>query len=456
MQVPRYQPRHNAPPLRQPPPPLYHQRPPPPVSHINPPPAPPAPVPAIVPTAPFNASPTLLPGPFIILILLPAIPLLLFSLGARPPDTSNLPFAANDMWLTMGFVTIAGIVVLCLGVYPEVGGTVWDWIKAGGEGVVVGRGNDSPGVGPAAGIEGREGGVVWNQRLGKWVRGPSLVASRQAAEMAARARISNTRGIHSLASKHLTALRSSPMFNKWYDPSKPPLVHSIFLICIILFLSYHILSHTLGKIYDIDSSSSSSSTRPSSGSSSSGSGGKDGKSSSSSSGSGSGKLPTWVERELRKRKEEKPADTLKRVREETKKEEDKFKKGGDKEGLKKFKEKREKEKDVLKKELGKRKMDFVGLEGDKKGKDKDKDKSKDKKKDKGGDKDNGTKDGAGTKLAKILTSSRGKKENTKDQTASGQGVTWELADPGVAQATLANSGMNAQREAERLKASGSG
>lgn len=78
---------------------------------------------------------------------------------------------------------MAGIVVLCLGVYPEVGGLVWDWVKDGAIGVMV-----ETDVEVGVGEGGRGRGLVWDRALGKWVKGQSLVSSRQAAEMAARAR----------------------------------------------------------------------------------------------------------------------------------------------------------------------------------------------------------------------------------------------------------------------------
>lgn len=77
---------------------------------------------------------TIRPGPIILLVLLPAIPLFLFSLGVRPPDTSALPFLTNDLFVTTTLICLPGCTVLFLGVYPEVGGRVWGWIKDGGDG----------------------------------------------------------------------------------------------------------------------------------------------------------------------------------------------------------------------------------------------------------------------------------------------------------------------------------
>lgn len=62
------------------------------------------------------------------LLILPTIPLLLFSAGARPPDTSSLPFSTNDIFQTSALMSVAGAVILCVGVYPGVFEGVKDWI----------------------------------------------------------------------------------------------------------------------------------------------------------------------------------------------------------------------------------------------------------------------------------------------------------------------------------------
>ena len=85
-----------------------------------------------VPVAVTSAYPSLLPGPFILFLLLPAIPLLLFSVGARPPDSSHLPFSTDDIWQTTAFVTVAGAVVLCVGLYPGALKDVGNWVADGG------------------------------------------------------------------------------------------------------------------------------------------------------------------------------------------------------------------------------------------------------------------------------------------------------------------------------------
>ena len=80
--------------------------------------------------------PALIPGPFILLLLLPIIPLLLFSVGARPPDTSGLPFSTDDLWQTTAFISVAGAVVLCVGLYPGAFSDVAQWVADGGTGEI--------------------------------------------------------------------------------------------------------------------------------------------------------------------------------------------------------------------------------------------------------------------------------------------------------------------------------
>lgn len=75
--------------------------------------------------------PTIIPGPFILLLAIPAIPLLLFSIGARPPDTSNLPFSTDDLWQTTALISIAGAVVLCLAFWPGAFSSIGNWVTDG-------------------------------------------------------------------------------------------------------------------------------------------------------------------------------------------------------------------------------------------------------------------------------------------------------------------------------------
>ena len=73
----------------------------------------------------------LVPGPIVLLLLLPAIPLLLFSVGARPLDISALPFSTDDLWQTTAFVTVAGAVVLSMAVYPGLLDDMSAWVTRG-------------------------------------------------------------------------------------------------------------------------------------------------------------------------------------------------------------------------------------------------------------------------------------------------------------------------------------
>ncbi|WVQ82581.1 hypothetical protein IAT38_004711 [Cryptococcus sp. DSM 104549] len=424
---------------------------------------PPLPVPPPPQPAPFVPPPSVLPGPFILLILLPAIPLLLFSLGARPPGTSALPFSTNDLFATTALVTMAGGAVLLLGVWPDAGGQIWGWIRDGdgwdwgarwgegegeGEGVLAawGLGWGGKGVATAAGQRGPGASPVghaakqvkavpewvWNARIGRWVRAPPLPVVPPLRTVV----MPNTRGIHSLAHRHLAALREA--YPKYYTPRKPRLIPALLLLALGLFVLVILVGNFLKAAYASEEGGSSSGSSKSSG----GSGG---------SGSGSSsKLPTWVDRELRKRKDEKPDATLKRIKSEEKGERDKAKKKG-KDELAKWEKKRDKEKEVLKKELEKRKMALTGLEDDKKAKKKSKD--KDKKDDGEGE---GEKKGAGSKIKKLLLGDKAEKgESGKGgKEEEGKGSTWKPADEGLAAVTLANSGANAQKMADKLKAGG--
>jgi len=87
-------------------------------------------VPVIEPVV-ASSFPNLVPGPFILLLALPAIPLLLFSVGARPPDTSKLPFSTDDLWQTTAAITVASAVVLCIGFWPGAFSGVGNWVTSG-------------------------------------------------------------------------------------------------------------------------------------------------------------------------------------------------------------------------------------------------------------------------------------------------------------------------------------
>jgi hypothetical protein len=73
----------------------------------------------------------LLPGPFLLLIFIPLLPLALFSLGARPPSGSSLDFLTEELWRTTALLGVAVTVALCVGVYPGSMEGVVSWVKEG-------------------------------------------------------------------------------------------------------------------------------------------------------------------------------------------------------------------------------------------------------------------------------------------------------------------------------------
>ncbi|WWC97470.1 hypothetical protein V866_004350 [Kwoniella sp. B9012] len=428
------------------------------------PPAPPA-IPSIAaPTitpGPYAPTPSILPGPFILLLLLPAIPLLLFSLGARPPDTSHLPFTTSDVFTTGAFVTVTMTIVICLGVYPEAGGAVWAWIREDANGEWDMRYWDdvkswtgmattttdimkqsSKIVGSAAEQVQAQSQMQWrwkyvfDERYRRWtkvkVKVPILI------EQEVRSGNSHIRpspkGFQALSIKHLSALRKS--LPDWYSEYKPKLIPSLLVIGLIVFLMILLMGQILGSAYDTESAGA--------------------KRDSSSGGSGGGKMSSWVEREIRKRKEEKsnPEKTLKRIKEEGKKESEGYQKKG-KEELKKFQKKREAEKELLKKELKKRGLPLVGLEDNKKDKDEKKEKKSkdDDQEDDGKGKKEENKSRA-DKMKKLLLGEKGSTKKTAEKEDEKTGPGWEIADNALAQNTLAQSQMNAQQMAEKLKGGG--
>ncbi|WWC57707.1 uncharacterized protein I303_100241 [Kwoniella dejecticola CBS 10117] len=459
--VPRV--RHGYSPPRQP---AYNYAPPP--MNAVPPVPPVAPSISITPTplveaaaGPYGVTPSILPGPFILLLLLPSIPLLLFSLGARPPDTSHLPFSTSDVFTTGAFVTVTMTIVICLGVYPEAGGAVWEFIRDGGKGSMNMNMNErywqtvrswagglsgraDPSVLPYSSTNVRNPAVsewMWkwtfDERYRRWAK-IRVPAPASAQPMHIRP---SPKGVQALTARHLKALREA--FPNLYSEYKPRLVPSLLVISFAIFLVILLIGGVLGSAYDKDWKSSSSSG--------------EGRSSSSAS-----KLPSWVERELRKRKEEKPEQTLKRTKEESKKELDSYKKMKDPEGLKKFQKKREAEIEVLKKELAKRKLPLVGLEDKKKSK---RSKSKDgedrhhdkKKKKKTGDNEEESEHKSMSRSERVKNMLLGEKAAKKapDTNAiADAGPGWEIADPSLAQNTLAKSEMNAQQMAQKLKGGG--
>ncbi|WWC67203.1 uncharacterized protein I206_101110 [Kwoniella pini CBS 10737] len=387
-------------------------------------------------TGASGVTPSILPGPFILLIILPLIPLLLFSLGARPPNTSNLPFSNSDIFTTGAFLTITMIIVICLGVYPEAGGAVWEFIKDGKNvqseylkkvkmlGGLVG---DTP---QHISNSHELGKMEWiwkwtfDEKYKRWIKIKVLAPVRQGHITP------NHKGIHNLASKHLNTLRNT--FPNYYSEYKPKLIHSLLFISFGIFISILLIGEILNSAYEKDlknSSSSSSSDEIKSNSSS------------------------WVEREIRKRKKEKPEETLNRIKIENKKEIENYKKLNDSEKFEKFQKKREAEIEILKKELKKRKLPLIGLDEKKK---KDKKSKKEEKKSKEEDDELEKKDKGKSRAEKVKRLLSGKKATKKSSSEDigKAGPGWEIADPSLAQNTLAKSEMNAQQMAAKLKAGG--
>ncbi|OCF34779.1 hypothetical protein I316_03321 [Kwoniella heveanensis BCC8398] len=433
-----------------------HAPPYPPIPPINANQPQPIPTAHIAAPAPFAPTPSLIPGPFILLLLLPSIPLLLFSLGARPPDTSHLPFSTSDIFATGAFVTVAGIVVLCLGVYPETGQAVLEWIKDGNANGWQGPDADAGSQWPwawkwdwldgktlrAAGAD-HPAGLAVNSVSNSVINGVGRQGSSSGCGLVRSAGL-----LSDVAGHAKTEWRFDPSIKRWVRVAVRPAA-----------IQPQIQSRAiLNSAYDAETQpSSSSSKRLSSGSGSDPSPSKS-------------KLPSWVERELRKRKTEKPEESIRRLNAEEKKEVESTKKKGIKE-LDIFVMKRESDKAVLVKELKKRKMPLAGLKDTSKGKDQegkgeDKGKDQDKKKDgkKGDDGEQGDQDADGgkekdggsssksKKIRKFLLGEKAGEGGEKSSTTQGPG--WEIADPTLAQATLAKSGADAQMAAERLKGGG--
>jgi hypothetical protein len=82
----------------------------------------------------------LLPGPFLLLIFIPLLPLALFSLGARPPSGSSLDFLTEELWRTTALLGVAVTVALCVGVYPGSMEGVTSWVKEGNWNIDLGIG----------------------------------------------------------------------------------------------------------------------------------------------------------------------------------------------------------------------------------------------------------------------------------------------------------------------------
>lgn len=82
--------------------------------------------------SPSSLIPTINPSPIILLLILPTLPLLLFGIGARPPNLAKLPFSRTELFLTGGCVTLAGGVVLGLAIWPEGMQAFGSWMSGGG------------------------------------------------------------------------------------------------------------------------------------------------------------------------------------------------------------------------------------------------------------------------------------------------------------------------------------
>lgn len=72
----------------------------------------------------------LLPGPFILLFLIPLLPLTLFSLGARPPGPASFPLS-DELWRTTALLGSAVAIAIGVGMYPDSMGDLVSWVKDG-------------------------------------------------------------------------------------------------------------------------------------------------------------------------------------------------------------------------------------------------------------------------------------------------------------------------------------
>lgn len=94
--------------------------------------------PALILAMPIDTSwLPVIPGPFILLLFLPLFPLVLLSIGARPPKTDSLPFSTDEIWQTAALVTAAGSVALCTIFYPGAAGEILHWVKGDGSSTLV-------------------------------------------------------------------------------------------------------------------------------------------------------------------------------------------------------------------------------------------------------------------------------------------------------------------------------
>ena len=236
----------------------------------------------------------------------------------------------------------------------------------------------------------------------------------------------------------------------WYNPARPSPHIPLLVTFITAALLIVILGKVLGSAYDADA-----------------------KSSSRSSSLGSSRnAEDWPSREMRKRKNEKEADTKARVEREVKEWKEKLGKMSSQDRAKAM-EKRKKEVGLVKKELEKRKLSTKGLElylGSSKGKDDAKDKEGKKDND---DKQKGKHKGGTSPREKTKTSNKIKgfflgppgsamrsknasaEEGSKTKLFNGvpaQGPGWKAADDAVAHAAIRGGAARAEELGNQLVA----
>ncbi|RSH89522.1 hypothetical protein EHS25_002072 [Saitozyma podzolica] len=466
--------------------------------------------------SPSSLIPTINPSPIILLLILPTLPLLLFGIGARPPNLAKLPFSPTELFLTGGCVTLAGGVVLGLAIWPEgmqalgswMSGGEWErWDLAGWdrgwwgnvEGAVggIGTGHAGAQVGrtgfdqPTQGEGDTSHTELEGIRAGKCVKTVSSPRKRRTTtgavlatslnELQLQLHNSATRTPSTRSAARLAALRQA--FWPWYDPSRPHVPTALFVAVVLLTLFFLAVGHLLGAAYDSDplktSSKSSSSTSSSSSSSSSSSKTKDRDSSKES----------WSTREFKKRKEEQddPSKTGARVKADLEKDRKERKMRQGKMSPREFdkwrktqEREREQEMSKLRKMLEKEGLPLIALGvatgGEKvkeQGNDQDGEQSRGEEKDeddRGGDEKGKDSNGGpswGSKMKSSLVPKRlaravelakngppgqSKRARSKPTPAPGPGPGWEPANQALVDATLAQSAMSAQGNAERLKA----
>jgi len=438
--------------------------------------------------------PNILPGPFILLLLLPAIPLVLFSFGARPPDTNNLPFTTDDLWQTTAFVTVAGSVVLAMGVYPGLLGDITGWIKDGEQwGVYLPEWTPS---GPRASPENIQqddkhdlrpktlaprvqeqirvryedvprvpgrveyrpesyrrnvNGQVYHRPAGNMIIPGSgggkraiyetvTVVAPPTSESPFSPLTRDPASHNALSSIHLTHLRESPL-TPWYCPGRPYLPVGAIALIVAIILLIGATTKVLRPAYKSDTSARKAASK-----------GED--------------VDAWHIRELSKRKKESEKETIERNKAQEASFIGRLKKMDGATREKELKKKK-KELEALKKELQKRKMPLVALDWDLgvndkdkgrekyKDKGKDRDKAKDKGKVKGKDKGQAKSNDKSepSKLKKLLLGplASGSAQGPKsDLPSSGPG--WKPADDAVAHAAIRGGAIRAESMANSLVA----